>query len=992
VLAKQTHMESFYQHEGDTLRVFSTIEPQNRKATQESYLFVLDNSGSMCNNWHQVQTAVKYMIDSSIPNVSYIIYNSTAKEVTADQVLREGANGGTSFEAAFQAIQTFISRRKLDERIAVIFMTDGDDTSSRNLKTNQNLFTAFIKSCRRHVTIHTIGYGKSHQRNFLEQIRTFGSQEGVYRYAEDSGLDTKFEEIFDFLVVTKSIKAKIGASEQECPATLTTEGLLELDLIFSKAIVDPQGKLFSETNEPIMIVLDGVSMEIPYKEPDAFFHLRQIEEMVITTPKELELAQVSLSLLVPQKSTKEQRTKFLESRMLVQEKLDKFHALFASISRGLVQGDNIVAQLNSLRHETTFSKARRARAMDQRIVKNTDILLEIDSLLEALPAPDISKFKDLDLTCGLSSSHISEIMADSKSDFMVFPLRIVRPEVAIDAPSLITVEKFLIGTYSSESFQQSARYSIQNQGSTGKALGGFVGNFTKSLDEAVGLFRGADGELVNACLPLYINEEHWARVKIQLNPILGYFFTMDPLGFRGDQIIAVYAVLGSMLAAKAHGKFTSEYADWVLADFTKLCTAMLPMALEYLQTGPTFDGVQADLVEEFHRSGFARSKQVIQNLMVIVGWNYCTKFRENNLETFDIAFVEELWRRNLGYYFHGQPRDQINVWLEELLFAPLTDNAEVAGETLRKKDLKTSDKEFANFAKGTLGVLSKAKTEEVLKKTPACKGLIDSSASFQPRSLVVYEEHSERLDAIVKTVLALIEKENSFIAPLFDQKPLGVNLPGKTKWLMIIQALRYSSNSLMNEACTKGTFKNTYDCVIHGTVSQADLVQELFEDFERHRKENSDAYIRAKNDLAVAKQIVMSGDVWAFAGKLLVYAPTRGGNIFNCIVGLLSAGQVDGEKIPLIFDKIYAVMTGKISVADTKYEVLSKGTSWVHCSVETARKLKDQLEDADWSTIENSMYGTWGWVYRESDIPNRHGHCNSNPNTALSSSFRSFNL
>ena len=29
------------------------------------------------------------------------------------------------------------------------------------------------------------------------------------------------------------------------------------------------------------------------------------------------------------------------------------------------------------------------------------------------------------------------------------------------------------------------------------------------------------------------------------------------------------------------------------------------------------------------------------------------------------------------------------------------------------------------------------------------------------------------------------------------------------------------------------------------------------------------------------------------------------------------------------------------------------------------------------------MRGVSGWVYRESDLPNRHGHCNSHPNPLL---------
>lgn len=90
---------------------------------------------------------------------------------------------------------------------------------------------------------------------------------------------------------------------------------------------------------------------------------------------------------------------------------------------------------------------------------------------------------------------------------------------------------------------------------------------------------------MNACLPLYINDDHWARVSLQIKPVLGYFFTLDPLGFRADQYIALYCILGHMLCLRANGQFVSEWADWLIADFAKLCSAIKPLALQYLKSG-----------------------------------------------------------------------------------------------------------------------------------------------------------------------------------------------------------------------------------------------------------------------------------------------------------------------------------------------------------------------------------------------------------------------
>lgn len=68
---------------------------------------------------------------------------------------------------------------------------------------------------------------------------------------------------------------------------------------------------------------------------------------------------------------------------------------------------------------------------------------------------------------------------------------------------------------------------------------------------------------------------------------LGYFFTLDPLGFRSDQYIALFGILGHMLCLRANGLFVSEWADWLIADFAKLCNAVKPLALHYLKSGGT---------------------------------------------------------------------------------------------------------------------------------------------------------------------------------------------------------------------------------------------------------------------------------------------------------------------------------------------------------------------------------------------------------------------
>ena len=74
----------------------------------------------------------------------------------------------------------------------------------------------------------------------------------------------------------------------------------------------------------------------------------------------------------------------------------------------------------------------------------------------------------------------------------------------------------------------------------------------------------------------------------------------------------------------------------------------------------------------------------------------------------------------------------------------------------------------------------------------------------------------------------------------------------------------------------------------------------------------------------------------------------------------------------------------------SEHHALSNGECWVHCAVSTAERLERAVGRETFERIELLMHGTSGWVYRDSDLPNRHGYCNSQPNPALVTSFKGF--
>lgn len=204
---------------------------------------------------------------------------------------------------------------------------------------------------------------------------------------------------------------------------------------------------------------------------------------------------------------------------------------------------------------------------------------------------------------------------------------------------------------------------------------------------------------------------------------------------------------------------------------------------------------------------------------------------------------------------------------------------------------------------------------------------------------------------------------------------------------MLVQALRFVDH--MREAAESGRYLDTFTCLEEERSSGARSAEDricgdLHQLFEKTRKEKHAACVEKRNALLTARRIVASADLDAFAGRLAVSCPTRGGEVFNNVVTLLAAGSA----VPHLQEKIEALLTGKLGEADA----IAEGSSWVHCPSETARQLQLAMGEEAFAMVELKMRGTWGHVYRESDLPNRHGHCTSNPNSELTVNFSGFRL
>ena len=197
---------------------------------------VIDKSGSMGGSpITQCIYSLNRIIDLaySNPNIitNIITYNdsassiliNTAQTIESYRLVVDGikANGGTSFTVAFNEIVR-VCQELIDPtvtNVTVIFLTDGEDSSTN--KSNRSKLISLLKEKLDGVItnqsiqtqIHTIGFGNSHDYDFLNGLRQISRIEGAYRFAdpkEDSdSLSNKINSILNVIESNSNIPIKI---------------------------------------------------------------------------------------------------------------------------------------------------------------------------------------------------------------------------------------------------------------------------------------------------------------------------------------------------------------------------------------------------------------------------------------------------------------------------------------------------------------------------------------------------------------------------------------------------------------------------------------------------------------------------------------------------------------------------------------------------------------------------------------------------------------
>lgn len=128
---------------------------------------------------------IKYDTSTSVIKID----KNRAQALSKSDVDRIKSGGGTSFGAAFrQIIQTLESYKNSDiTNVVVIFLTDGQDgDSDRGPQRTAKFKTTLLQTWTKGLTINTVGFGSSHDADFLFQLKECGNNQGAYRFADPS--------------------------------------------------------------------------------------------------------------------------------------------------------------------------------------------------------------------------------------------------------------------------------------------------------------------------------------------------------------------------------------------------------------------------------------------------------------------------------------------------------------------------------------------------------------------------------------------------------------------------------------------------------------------------------------------------------------------------------------------------------------------------------------------------------------------------------------
>ncbi|CAF4341939.1 unnamed protein product, partial [Didymodactylos carnosus] len=386
------------------------------------------------------------------------------------------------------------------------------------------------------VTFHVIGFGEVNDQ-FLNQIRTFGTRQGLFRYSTESKeLQNNFNDMFEYALNVRefTIKLSNGKSYSVYSSERETIGFL----------TDDDTDLSSVTE---LTVTDdaGVTQNVCLTQMQNIRPLNSVRALNLVSPQDEEQLKMNQ---VPER---------------------------------------VKLQLSALRHDAVFANAQRKKILDLRVNRNVDYFkkTDISGILQGYKAsitPDTwqtIKEQKQDWTDIYSKDDIYEIMRKSPDNILCLGILVQRDEEAITDPTkglkllsvtntIISYDSFINAMNVAKNHQQQQQQSPDQQQGQEKFA---------TLNDVYCVAGALSNERINAVIPLYINDEHMKRIRILEGIWLGYLYTLDSYGYDKQQEVGLLKLLYQIIQQRTN----SQRQKQILAELEKVCQFIIKESLGF---------------------------------------------------------------------------------------------------------------------------------------------------------------------------------------------------------------------------------------------------------------------------------------------------------------------------------------------------------------------------------------------------------------------------
>lgn len=551
------------------------IEAKESKTKRTTFI-VIDCSGSMKDSpLEQAKRASRDLATAcgKYGTVHIICFNDEAKVISTLALDQLVADGYTNFTEAIVLMTSMLTPNM--GACDVVFLTDGLESNDGRGTKNPYLpnriadFKTTAVKCASSLTVHAFGFGNEPDAVFLNRLVQTGNVVGSFTHVRNSQeITPAIAQVTSTLVATTRVAtvtltyANGRTVVERVPLVTDEEGtrgvlICALDEKATMPTVTYEGKqlqvtMDSTTQEYTVHFLNGLQTWLANIITELVTananRGADYERTINTLNRRVDDLNRQLTGLTP--LFVKDRTTYSENMtyyLKIKEIVSQFKAAYAQAALGQLTNTNVI-KLNDLAFQGLSGRSK--RNLDELTARNIQFYKRNDhnlaeylkgldeKVIEEKYAEDDAKFGE----CILCTEAPSALV--KRGSPLCVCVTIFRPasQASMIDASCLAVREIHPTLVCQECFAQNVIYVLEGKDG--------VPTFGKESDK-VSLFQGTAREKnINACLPLYIGEEHWRIVELSSPPLLAWNATTNPLAYAPDRRVLYYMGLQRCMELK----------------------------------------------------------------------------------------------------------------------------------------------------------------------------------------------------------------------------------------------------------------------------------------------------------------------------------------------------------------------------------------------------------------------------------------------------------